>query len=409
MPLTDLKIRQAKPLEKAYKLTDGHGLYLSVTPNGSKLWRYRYRLDGKENLFAIGEYPTISLTDARKARDAAQALVKQGLNPSHARRAEIKSVVAENQNTFQAVAREWMEHSADDWSDGYRRQVETFMQRDVLPKLGNVPIRAITAAHVLDVLHTVEKRGAPSIAVLIRQWCGQIFRYAVATARADFDPSAALRGALKRRRVRHHPPLGRDEMPRFLARLNRYGGYRPTVIAIRLLMLTFVRTVELRKAKWAEFDFASATWRVPAERMKMRKAMLAGETHIVPLSRQAMALLEELRTFTGGQPFLFPNMRTPQECMTATTINRALERMGYAGQFSAHGFRSTASTLLHEMGWRADVIERQLAHAERNKVRAAYNHAEYLPERREMMQAWADWIDTLATGSPMLASPSGLR
>ena len=178
--------------------------------------------------------------------------------------------------------------------------------------------------------------------------------------------------------------------------LGTYGGYRGTVIALRLMLYTFVRTVELRKAEWTEFDFDAAEWRVPAERMKMAKKMKVGETHIVPLSRQAMALLTELKTLSGGRRFLFPNLRTPDTCMTATTINRALERMGYLGKFSGHGFRSTASTLLHELGWRSEVIERQLAHAERDKVKAAYNHAEYMPERREMMQAWADWIDELA-------------
>lgn len=396
-PLTDTKIRTAKPTEKPYKLQDGQGLYLDVRPSGAKIWRYRYWITPeKDGIYTIGEYPGVSLADARKQREWAREQVKQGINPTHAKEAERLRRMGEAANTFEAVAREWIEQNRAHWSPNYLRQVETFLGKDVFPKIGALPIRMVTAAHVLGILREVDGRGAKSIVVLIRQWTGQIFRYAVATLRADSDPSAPLRGALKRAPVRHNPPLAKEEIPRFLTLLGTYGGYRGTVIALRLMLYTFVRTVELRMAEWKEFDLENGWWYVPAERMKMKRAMKPGETHIVPLSRQALELLKELQTLSGGRNYLFPNLRTPKTCMTATTINRALERMGYAGKFSGHGFRSTASTLLHELGWRSELIERQLAHAERNQVKAAYNHAEYLPERREMMQSWADWIDELA-------------
>lgn len=398
--LTDTKIRNAKPTEKPYKLLDGHGLYLDVRPSGSKIWRYRYWITPeRDGIFTIGEYPMVTLSEARRSREWAREQVKQGLNPTHAMEAERMRRMGEHANTFELVAREWIEQNKAHWSANYLRQVETFMKGDVFPKIGALPIRLVTAAHLLGIIREVEKRGAQSIAVLIRQWSGQIFRFAVATLRADSDPAAALAGAIKRAPVRHNPPLSKDEIPKFLELTGSYGGYRGTVIALKLMLYTFVRTVELRKAEWEEFDLDAAEWRVPRERMKMAKKMKAGESHIVPLPRQAVELLRELHTLSGGRKFLFPNLRTPDTCMTATTINRALERMGYLGKFSGHGFRSTASTLLHEMGWRSEVIERQLAHAERDKVKAAYNHAEYMPERREMMQAWADWVDGLSVAT----------
>jgi integrase len=302
---------------------------------------------------------------------------------------------AENANTFQAVALEWIERKRPGWSPYYPRQVERFLAADVFPYIGTLPIRSVTAAHLLELVRRVEGRGAKTVALLLRQWSSAIFRYAVATLRADSDPAAALKGAISRSKTKHRKPLTRADVPRFIKALDSYGGYRTTVIALRLMLLTFVRTVELRAADWAEIDFDRAEWRIPAERMKMR------ELHIVPLSRQAVELLSELRSLTGGRNFLFPNYRRPNSCMTATTLNRALERMGFNGKgsmgFSAHGFRSTASTILNELGYRSDVIERQLAHSERNKVRASYNHAEYLDERRAMMQEWADLTDEMAT------------
>lgn len=395
MPLTDLKVRSAKPAAKQYKLSDTGGLYLLVKPNGSRLWRLKYRLAGKENVYAIGEYPTIALADARQLRDLAKKSIKEGLNPAHGRKAAVLAVHAENANTFQAITREWIGKKKPGWSPYYLRQVEGVMEADVFPYIGSLPIKMVTAAHLLAIITRVERRGAETVALLIRQWCSAIFRYAVATLRAEHDPASALKGAVHRPKVVHRRPLTRDQIRELLQALDQHGGFRTTVIAMRLMLLTFVRTVELRAATWQEFDLDRAEWRIPAERMKMR------EPHFVPLSRQAVELLRELKTYTGSSNFLFPNYRRPNTCMTATTLNRALERMGFNGKgsigFSGHGFRATASTLLNEMGFRSEVIERQLAHAERNKVRASYNQAEYMEERRSMMQQWADLTDQIAS------------
>jgi integrase len=400
MPITDAKIRNTKPGDKPIKLTDGGGLYLEVRKTGAKLWRYRYRIAGKENVFAVGEYFNdrrgghISLDDARGERDKARALIKQGIHPAHNRQAARLATNAENANTFEAVAREWIAKKKQGWTPYYLRQVERSHETDVFPYVGNLPIRNVTAAHLLEIVRRIEGRGAETVALLVRQWASAIFRYAVATLRADADPASALKGAIHRPKVEHHKPLSRDQVADFVKALDTYGGYRTTVIALRLMLLTFVRTVELRAAHWTEINLERAEWRIPAERMKMR------EPHLVPLSRQAVELLRELHTHTGGRGMLFPNYRNPKTCMTATTLNRALERMGFNGKdsigFSAHGFRATASTILNELNFRPDVIERQLAHAERNKVRASYNQGEYLEERRAMMQQWADLTDEMA-------------
>lgn len=396
MPLTDAAIRNAKPTANQFKLADAGGLYLLVKPSGAKLWRLKYRIDGKENAYAIGEYPTTSLTDARSAREEARKLIKLGIHPSHSRQSGKAAQLAENANTFKAVALEWIDQRKPKWAPYYLRQVDRFMAADVFPYIGTMPIRNVTAADLLAIIKRIEKRGAETVAIMVRQWCSAIFRYAVSTLRADTDPAAALKGAIHRPKIEHRKPLERDQIAKFFKAIDEHGGYQTTAIALRLMLLTFVRTVELRAARWEEINLDGAEWRIPAERMKMREA------HIVPLSRQVVALLRELHTLTGGGEYLFPNHRTAKTCMSATTLNRALERMGFAGKegigFSSHGFRSTASTILNEAGFRPDVIERQLAHAERNKVRASYNRAEYLEERRAMMQQWADMAEQMGAG-----------
>ncbi len=392
--LTDVQIRNAKTGDQPRKLTDGGGLYMEVRPSGKKVWRYRYRLDEKENIFTLGEYPALSLQQARLDLLEARALVKRGTHPIQDRDMKERRRKAEARSTFEAVAHEWADQKRKNWSPYYAKQFDAHMGRDVFPVIGLTPIREVTAEQLLGLLRKVYDRGAETVALLERQWISAVFRYAVATLRADFDPAAALKGAFTRPKVQHKRPLGRDEIEPFLKAIEEYGGYRTTVIALHVLLLTFVRPGELRAAEWAEFDLAAKEpiWRIPEERMKMR------EPHLVPLSRQAGVLLNELHTLTGGQRWLFPNMRRPRTCMTMTTLNRALERMGYGGQFSAHGFRATASTILNEMGWRSDVIERQLAHRERNATRRSYNQAEYLPERREMLQRWADLVDAQPGG-----------
>lgn len=410
MPLTDAKIRSAKPQPKPYDLPDGGSLALEVRPTGAKLWRYRYRIAGKENMFAIGEYYNdkraghVSLEEARRSRDSARILIKQGIHPSHQRRTERMAQEAAATNTFEGVALEWVDKKKSGWSAYYTQQVQHFLEADAFPHIGNLPIRSVTAAHLLALLKRVEERGAETIAMLGRQWCSAIFRYAVVTLRADHDPAAALKGALTKPKTVHAKALSREELATLNKVLDDYTGERMTVIGLRLMQLTFVRTKELRQAEWSEIDFARAEWRIPAPRMKKR------EPHIVPLADQSIALLRELHALTGGQRWLFPNRRRPKDCMCATTLNRALERMGFNGKkgigFSAHGFRATASTFLNEFGYREDWIETQLSHTDRDKSRSSYNHALYLLDRRKMMVDWAAIIDGISRGKvvPLRAS-----
>ena len=417
MLLSDAKIRTEKPARSPRKLRDGRNLYLVVLPTGRKVWRIRYRKPGgSDTYFTFGEYcrspagetadatrdrksaGRLTLSEARLECDRLRGLVRQGVHLSRHRKALRAARDAESTNTFEVVAREWMAKQQK-WSAKYCKQVTQGLERDVFPALGDVPMREITAHQILALLQETEKR-ATTMAKLENQWIGQVFRYAVSTLRADNDPTYALRGALISHKVKHHRALSQDEIPRFLKDVNSYGGNRPTVIALQLLLLTFVRPGELRQAKWQEFDLDKCEWRIPAERMKMN------EIHIVPLSRQAVELARELHLLTGHQEWLFPNVRTPTACLNGSTLNRALAGMGYNGKetigFSAHGFRATASTLLNEFNFRPDVIERQLAHKERNQSRASYNRAMYLPEREEMMQHWADFIDGLSTGAKVV-------
>lgn len=400
MPLSDSTIRNAKPSEKPLKLKDTNGLYIEIKPNGSKLWRYRYRIGGKENVYAIGKYPNIGLADARTEREKARKLVKQGIHPAHNRQLALSTQIAENENTFKTIAIEWMEAKKvkKGWTPYYANQVKHVMETDVFPHVGTLPIRNITSAHMLTILERIEKRGAHTVALLARQWSSAVFAYAIGKRKTDNDPMYILRGTIERPKVQHNKPLQQKEIPIFLRKLEEYGCRRETYIATRLLMLTFVRTGELRAATWDEFDFDNAEWRIPAHRMKMR------DEHIVPLSVQSVKLLNELKSLTGHQKWLFPNVRRPLTCMTATTLNRVIERLGYAGKFSAHGFRGTASTILNEFGYMPDAIERQLAHSPRNKVRATYNQAQYLQDRRTMMQEWANFIDDLLAGSTVVPS-----
>lgn len=394
MSLTDLKLRRAKPADKAYKIADSGGLYIEVRPTGSKLWRYRYRIAGKENVYALGEYPNVSLADARTARDEAKALVKQGIHPSHVRQAEKLNNIAEGANTFQSIAEEYAEQKARTWSERYAGQFKRAMEGNVYPYIGKLPIRQVTSTHILEVLRRMDKNGAPTYAIMVRQWCSSVFRYAASTMRADSDPAAALKGAITRPEVEHARPLEPTEIADYLKRLSKFGGNRTTGIALELLLLTFVRTAEIRQAEWSEFDLTAGQWKIPAAKMKKRR------THLVPLSTQAVDLLKELQTITGGGRWLFPNTRRPRDVMSATTVNRALEYLGYpTGQVTGHDFRATASTRLYEMGYPEAHIEMQLAHAKKNKTAAAYNHAQYLAERSRMMQDWADYVYSLAEDS----------
>lgn len=408
MGLTDTRIRSIKPAAKAIRLPDGRGLYLEVRPSGSRLWRYRYKIGGKENMYALGEYLLdrqpghVSLDEARRRRAEARELVKLGIHPAHRRSAEKAAQIIASGDTFEAVAREWLATQSDKWTPSYCERAKLWLERDVFPFIGSLPIRDIKAVQLLEIVRRVAagtgkgKKPAPTVAILLRQYCGRVFQFAMATLRADADPSAALRGAIEKPRTQHRPALGRNRLPDLLKAIEGFHGDPATGIALHLLLLTFVRQGELRGAQWSEFDLERAVWIVPAERMKMRTP------HIVPLSRQAVALLRRLQAINGHRVHLFPNHRRPKSYMGKMTLNAALVRMGFEGELTPHGFRSTASTILNEMGTRADVIERQLAHEHRNKVRASYNHAEYLPERTRMMQRWADTLAALAKGAQVI-------
>ncbi len=394
--LSDAELRRQMPVGKH---TDGGGLYLEVTEAGNKLWRYRYRINGREQLMAMGAYPEVSLAEARKARDAARERVKTGINPSHERKIERARRAVESAQTFVAVSAEWIEKRGGKWSASYREQVQRILQNDILPALGPFPMRQLSAAQILELMNAAEARGAATVALLIRQIVGAVFRYAVATLRADYDPAAALRGAIARGPVRNARALSKGEIREFFGKLAETNMQVTTEIALRLLAYTALRAAELRGARWSEIDFDRREWRIEAERMKKRRA------HVVPLSRQALALLAELQAITGAGDFLFPNARRAGECMSHEAINRALERMGYRGAFAAHGFRATFSTLAHEAGQRHDLIEMTLAHAERNRTSASYNHARYLEQRRELMQWYADTLDALAAGGNVVVGP----
>jgi integrase len=399
MSLTDPAIRNAKPGEKPIKLADEKGLYLLIVPAGGKWWRLDYRFAGKRKTLSMGTYPEVSLKEARDKRDDARKQLAQGIDPGETRKA-MKAAQSAEADTFEVVAREWHTKFSPTWTPEHGERIIRRFERDVFPWMGKRPIREITAPELLAALRRIESRGALDTAHRAHQNCGQVFRYAVATGRADRDPSGDLRGALPPVRDKHHAsitdPKGIGEL---LRAIDDYRGSFVTQCAMRLAPLVFVRPGELRSAEWSEFDFDKAEWRIPGEKMKMR------DPHIVPLSTQAAAILLELQPLTGRGRYVFPSARTPNgdRCMSENAVLAALRRLGYTkDEMTGHGFRSMASTLLNEQGWHRDAIERQLAHTERNAVRAAYNYAEHLPERRKMMQAWADYLDGLKRSADVI-------
>ena len=401
MSLTDAAVRNAKQSGKPQKLSDGGGLFLLATPEGARYWRMAYRFHGRQKTLAIGVYPAVSLADARVAREAAKKLLVRGIDPSQAKKEERLAARLSAKNTFEAVSREWCDNQKEGWTARYHDHVVARLEADVFPQFGARPIAEIEPPELLDVLRKVEKRGALEIAKRLRQTVGQVFRYAIVTGRAKRDPSVDLKEALKAAgRQTHHKAMPREDLPQFLRALSTYDGEARTRLALRLVVLTFVRTTELRGARWNEIDLDAAEWRIAAERMKMRAR------HIVPLSRQAVEAFKELMPLAGLSPFVFPSP-SAEGFMSNNTMLFAMYRMGFHGRATVHGFRAVASTLLNEMGFQPDWIERQLAHDDRNKVRAAYNHAQYLPERRRMMQQWADYLDDLAEGGKLIVGRFG--
>jgi integrase len=389
MTLKDINVRNAKPKNKMYRLFDTEGLYLEVLPSGGKYWRLKYRFLGKEKRLALGVYPHITLADARERRAEARKLLAHGTDPVEAKKEAKRAAVLKSENTFEAIAREWHENRLAKWTPEHARRILKRLETYVFNRMGPRPIADITATELLSVMRKIEEHGG-EIAHRMLQVCGQIFSYAVITERATVNPAVSLRGALRPVVKSNHAFIKPNELTEYLKKLDTYDGALQTKLAMRFLLLTFVRTGELRAAEWSEIDFDKAEWRIPAERMKMR------ELHIVPLSRQAIAVLKELQPLSGQRKYVFPNQHKPSGFMSENTILYGLYRMGYHSRATGHGFRSTASTVLNEHGFPPDVIERQLAHGERDKVRAAYNHAQYLPERRKMMQWWADYLDEVA-------------
>ncbi|MDH0293020.1 tyrosine-type recombinase/integrase [Pseudomonas sp. GD04087] len=408
MPLTDTECRTAKPKEKPYKLTDGNGLYLEVKPNGVKAWRYRFELsDGsvrKESVFAIGEYVIatkgetpeqseerrrgrrFTLSEARDERVKARSLVVQGINPAHHRQHERVKREHERAITFEAVTKEWL--SLKEWEEITKSRRLNMLKRVVFPKIGNLPIKTITPAHILEVLKGAARDNGPSVAAEAKRTMSGVFELAISTLRANSDPVHPVRKALPANKTQHKRPLSTDEIGQLLRDVESHGGRHETLCAFRLMWLTLCRPNEAVEAQWSEFDLDKGLWRIPAERMKKRKE------HTTPLPRQAVEMLQTLQGITGKYTHVFPHRDERTRPMVSASFRQMLNTLGWGGKYSPHATRTTGSTRLNEMGFSADWIERQLAHTEQNAVRRTYNHAEYLSDRAEMMQQWADMLDS---------------
>lgn len=398
----------AKPTPgKTTRLYDTGGLYLDISPTGSKAWRLKYRYNGRENRISLGTYPMVSLKEARQQRDDARRQLLQGINPSAERKARRQQEQIDATNSFQTQALEWFDRQKSRWVESHTRDVERRLQANLFPDLGPLPIDRITPVQVLETLRKMENRGAIDLAHRVMQVASQVFRYAIACGRCTLDPTAGLRGALTPHVPKHQPAIEPDELPALLHAMDQYaaqGGEAQTQRALQFLALTFVRTKELVEAPWDEIDLEQGRWLIDAQRMKMKRDFL------VPLSTQAIALLREQQRTCRNSVYVWPgrNIRVP---MSNNTLLFALYRLGYRSKMTGHGFRAVASTILNEQGWRHDVIEKQLAHEPENRVRAAYNRAEYLPERIRMMQHWADHLDALRAGhaaQPPVLQPSRL-
>ena len=397
MSLTDTLIRNAKPTEKPFKLYDGDGLYLQVMPSGGKWWRFKYRFADKEKLLSVGTYPEIGLKAARARREAGRKLVAEGVDPSENRKTTKAARVERDANSFEVIAREWLGKFASTWVSSHGDRIVARFERDIFPKMGGRPIAEISAPELLTVVRHIEKRGALETAHRALSDCGRVFRYAVATGRAEHDPSGDLRGALTPVKGQHFAAITEpSKVGALLRALNDYQGTQTVAAALRLAPLVFVRPGELRKALWAEIDLDAAEWRYHVTK--------TDSDHIVPLATQAVEILRDLHALTGHSLYVFPGARTNGRHMSDNAILAALRRMGIdKEEMSGHGFRAMARTILDEvLNVRVDLIEHQLAHAVRDANGRAYNRTAHLPERRKMMQQWADYLDGLKAGATVL-------
>ncbi len=400
MKLTNIQCKNAhyNPDGSGNKLSDGGGLVLHLQESG-KYWRLGYRFLGKQKTLALGVYPRVSLAEAREKRDQAKKLLEAGKDPNSEKKVAKIELYISHANNFEAVAREWHSQKLHTWKPEHADNIIKRLEANIFNKIGARPIKEVTPPELLDALRQLENEGKRDLAHRQLQHCGQIFRYAIATGRADRDITTLLKGALQPVKSRGLAYLPETKLPAFLRKLDKYDteykGSLLTKLAFQLLILTFVRSGEIRGAKWEEIDWDKAQWKIPAERMKMK------DPHIVPLAKQSIALLKQIRLISGHNVcgYIFPSQTNPRSIMSENTFLRAIQVMGYKGQTTGHGFRSTASTILNENGFMPDVIERQLAHCERNQIRAAYNHAEYLNERIKMMQWWADYISKYAASN----------
>jgi site-specific recombinase, phage integrase family len=393
MPLNDRQIKNAKPTGtgKKAKLFDGGGLYLEVTPAGGKIFRLKYRIDGKEKTLTIGKYPAVSLSEARQAAENARRLLSDGQDPAAAKQQEKQERKAAALNTFEALARRWHTDNLHRWQPVHAERILADMQKDVFPHIGQIPLAEVSVSDVKNVIAAIVARGANVTAEKVRQWIGAVYTYAAMLEITDRNPAVPLRGHFEKKATRHMPALPREELAEFYRRLILAEIDPANKIALLLLMLVFVRNTELRGGQWAEVDFAAAQWVIPAERMKHEKTA-PKPPHTVPLSDWALELLRELQDLTGNTPYLFPSRTKQNGHISENTLGKIMNGMGYKGIATPHGFRSLASSILNEQGYNPDAIERQLAHEESNRVRAAYNRAEYLAERREMMQWYSDYL-----------------
>lgn len=391
MSLTDTSIRAAKPTDKTQRLFDGGGMYLEVSPAGGKWFRFKYRFDGKEKRLSLGTYPDTGLAEAREKRAAARKLLASGVDPSAARKAEREASRVAALNSVEAVVAAWLDHRRSEWTPGTMDAIKASLDNHVLPYIGTMPIKAVQPRHVRELVQAVEAAGARETAGRVFQRLRAVWRYAVSHDLADSDPTYSLKPSeiLSKYQPRHRAALDERDLPAFLAKLDAYDGDIATKCALQLLLLTATRPGELRGARWAEVDEDAALWRIPGERTKMKTP------HLVPLSKQSLQLLHSLKTLAGRGDLVFPSPFYPGKPLSDGTLNSAIARMGYKGSQTAHGFRSLFSTAANEAGWPPDVIEKQLAHEERDDVRGSYNRAQHLAERKKLMQWWADRLDHL--------------